>query len=138
MNDAEDGENYDDENQLNSAIDAELDPNHTHFVLVDDGSSGIYGKEIEFRSKFENELRKGKSNIFYENSRINKRKRFDFGGLSYDNMPPLDDDYENDDGDDKETDKLKNGLKKDIIPMVVVFIMQLNLYLLYKWFYANS
>lgn len=33
-----------------------LDPNHTHFVLVDDGSeikSQKYGQEIEFRTKLE-------------------------------------------------------------------------------------
>ena len=37
-----------------------LDPNHTHFIFVDDGSEGQYGKEIEFRSKLEDELRYGK------------------------------------------------------------------------------
>ncbi len=29
-----------------------LDPNHTHFILVDDGSEGQFGKEIEFRGKY--------------------------------------------------------------------------------------
>lgn len=37
-----------------------MDPNHTHFILVDDGSVGEFGKEIEFRSRLEEELRKGK------------------------------------------------------------------------------
>ncbi len=32
---------------------ASLDPNHTHFVLVDDGSVGKYGVEIQLRSKLE-------------------------------------------------------------------------------------
>jgi len=30
-----------------------LDPNHTHFILVDDGSKGEYGKEIELRASLE-------------------------------------------------------------------------------------
>ncbi|XP_072167495.1 transient receptor potential cation channel subfamily M member 3-like [Diadema setosum] len=32
---------------------ASLDPNHTHFILVDDGSVGHYGVEISLRSKLE-------------------------------------------------------------------------------------
>ena len=32
---------------------AALDPNHTHFILVDDGSECKFGGEIELRSKFE-------------------------------------------------------------------------------------
>lgn len=46
-----------------------LDPNHTHFVLVDDGSEGQFGKEIKFRAKLENELRRGHSLKYYERSR---------------------------------------------------------------------
>ncbi|KAI8729643.1 transient receptor potential cation channel subfamily M member 5 [Biomphalaria glabrata] len=30
-----------------------LDPNHTHFILVDNGCVGTFGAEIEFRSKLE-------------------------------------------------------------------------------------
>lgn len=30
-----------------------LDHNHTHFLLVDDGTEGKYGGEIEFRSRLE-------------------------------------------------------------------------------------
>lgn len=42
-----------------------LDPNHNHFILVDDGSVGAFGKEIEFRTRLETELRKQKiSNNF--------------------------------------------------------------------------
>ncbi|CAF0758789.1 unnamed protein product [Brachionus calyciflorus] len=40
--------------------DIKLDPNHNHFILVDDGSVGMFGKEIEFRTRLETELRKGK------------------------------------------------------------------------------
>jgi hypothetical protein len=57
---------------LNINNDIFLDPNHTHFILVDDGSEGLFGKEIKFRAKFENELRKGKSLKFYENMRTHK------------------------------------------------------------------
>ena len=32
---------------------ASLDPNHTHFVLVDNGSVGKYGVEIQLRSMLE-------------------------------------------------------------------------------------
>ena len=43
-----------------------LNPNHSHFILVDDGSEGRFGKEIEFRSKLEAELRKGKFILHYK------------------------------------------------------------------------
>ncbi|XP_053387178.1 transient receptor potential cation channel subfamily M member 2-like isoform X2 [Mercenaria mercenaria] len=33
--------------------DVPLDHNHTHFMLVDDGTEGKFGREIEFRSTFE-------------------------------------------------------------------------------------
>ncbi len=50
-----------------------LDPNHTHFILVDDGSEGAFGKEIGFRAHLEAELRKGRSLNYYEQKR--KRRR---------------------------------------------------------------
>eukprot|EP00735_Rhodelphis_limneticus_P013732 TRINITY_DN7688_c0_g1::TRINITY_DN7688_c0_g1_i1::g.18577::m.18577 TRINITY_DN7688_c0_g1::TRINITY_DN7688_c0_g1_i1::g.18577 ORF type:complete len:1325 (-),score=524.01,sp/Q2WEA5/TRPM1_RAT/26.08/2e-109,Ion_trans/PF00520.26/1.7e-11,Ank_2/PF12796.2/0.062,Ank_2/PF12796.2/5.8e+03,PKD_channel/PF08016.7/0.077,Ank_4/PF13637.1/0.36,Ank_4/PF13637.1/3.5e+03,Ank_4/PF13637.1/1e+04,Ank_3/PF13606.1/0.32,Ank_3/PF13606.1/1.5e+04,Ank_3/PF13606.1/1.1e+04 TRINITY_DN7688_c0_g1_i1:302-4276(-) len=37
----------------NGMAQAALDPNHTHFIMVDDGSSGQWGKEIKFRALFE-------------------------------------------------------------------------------------
>ena len=33
-----------------------LEPHHTHFLLVDDGSEGRYGTEIDFRARLEAEL----------------------------------------------------------------------------------
>ena len=33
-----------------------LDANHTHFLLVDNGSENVYGTEIEFRGKFEEHI----------------------------------------------------------------------------------
>ena len=51
-----------------------LDPNHTHFILVDDGSDDQFGKEIEFRAHLEAELRQGKSLKYYEKKR-NQRKK---------------------------------------------------------------
>ena len=47
-----------------------LDANHTHFILVDDGSVGRFGVEIEFRANLEAELRKGKSLKDYENQKL--------------------------------------------------------------------
>ena len=32
---------------------ASLDPNHTHFILVDNGTVGQYGEEIKLRSRLE-------------------------------------------------------------------------------------
>ena len=32
---------------------AALDKNHSHFILVDDGTENEYGKEIKFRAAFE-------------------------------------------------------------------------------------
>ena len=40
-----------------------LDYNHTHFVLVDDGSVGKWGREIGFRGKFEEYLIQHKPNL---------------------------------------------------------------------------
>ncbi len=33
-----------------------LNPNHTHFILVDDGRVGVFGAESEFREKFQKAL----------------------------------------------------------------------------------
>ncbi len=35
---------------------APLDPNHSHFILVDDGTTGTFGGEIEFRTALENRI----------------------------------------------------------------------------------
>ena len=50
-----------------------LDPNHTHFIFVDDGSEGLFGKEIEFRAHLEAELRKGRPLKYYESQRNLKK-----------------------------------------------------------------
>ncbi len=47
--------------------DVPLDPNHTHFILVDDGKNGEFGAEIDFRANLENELNKGKKLQNYTN-----------------------------------------------------------------------
>ena len=39
-------------------VGASLDPNHTHFIFVDDGSKKQFGKEQGLRGKFEGEVRK--------------------------------------------------------------------------------
>ncbi len=53
-----------------SSGDTYLDPNHTHFILVDDGSESQFGKEIEFRANLENELRKGRTLRCYQQKRL--------------------------------------------------------------------
>jgi hypothetical protein len=58
-----------------SPTDVLLDPNHTHFILVDDGSEGFFGKEIEFRAHLEAELRKGRS-LRYYNKKLGKTISF--------------------------------------------------------------
>ena len=44
-----------------------LDPSHTHFLLVDDGYENKYGGEVEFRIEMVDELRnyKDKGNFTY-------------------------------------------------------------------------
>jgi len=88
---------------------AELDPNHNFFILVDDGSENTYGGEIKFRADLENELRKGKSQKYYEN----RRKRTN----SNENISDNENSQE-----DYNTVELKRGLKKDIIPMVLIVV----------------
>ena len=87
---------------------------------MDDGSNGIYGKEIEFRAKFENELRKGKSDIHYRNSRFSRRKRLASEGSS--NTNNGENDCDDDEIDDYATEELKSGLKKVIVPMVLIVV----------------
>jgi transient receptor potential cation channel subfamily M protein 2 len=57
------------------ANDPLLDPNHTHFILVDDGSDSKFGVEIPFRARLESELRKGKPLKYYEQMSLLREKR---------------------------------------------------------------
>lgn len=41
-----------------SKMDSPLDPNHTHFILVDDGTVDKYGGEIVLRAKLEGRISK--------------------------------------------------------------------------------
>lgn len=41
---------------LHSSQSAAIDPNHTHFLLIDDGRRGNYGGEIKFRTDLEEQL----------------------------------------------------------------------------------
>lgn len=40
---------------------AGLDPNHTHFIFVDDGTYELYDGQIRFRSNFEEHISKRKT-----------------------------------------------------------------------------
>lgn len=51
--------NLKDDDSNNAITDISLDPHHTHFILVDDGSVREFGREIEFRAKLENLIRAG-------------------------------------------------------------------------------
>ncbi|CAF4801552.1 unnamed protein product, partial [Rotaria sp. Silwood2] len=50
---------------------ASLEPNHTEFIFIDDGTPSKYGSEIEFRSRFERAIA-GES-FSLENTTINRR-----------------------------------------------------------------
>ena len=52
INDLERGSDKD-----KSKLVAPLDPNHTHFILVDDGSRKVFGREIGFRTAFERHIK---------------------------------------------------------------------------------
>ena len=73
--------NFEKENDL----DPMLDPNHSHFILVDDGSEGQYGKEIQFRNELEVELCRGRNIGYYKEktkSKIRGESRYT-KGISY-------------------------------------------------------
>ena len=42
-----------------NAEESSLDNNHSHFLLVDDGTEGKYGGEIDFRASFQKFLIEG-------------------------------------------------------------------------------
>ncbi len=96
-----------------------IDSNHSHFILVDNGSEGSFGKEIEFRSSLENEIRKGKSEVFYETCRANRIRREKL--KSIENNESINDN-ENDGEILNESEELKTGLIKGIIPMVLIVV----------------
>ncbi len=88
-----------------------LDPNHTHFIFVDDGSEGQFGKEIEFRAHLEAELRKGKSLKYYENKRLLK-KRISSKLSSSNGMQQSD---EEDDNEDENSNT-------ETVPMILIVV----------------
>lgn len=71
--------------------DVYLDPNHSHFILVDDGSEGSFGKEIAFRAQLENELCQGRSLRDYQNRRQKSTitSDLDFNNSSDDQKIPI-------------------------------------------------
>ncbi len=85
-----------------------LDPNHTHFIFVDDGSEGQFGKEIEFRAHLEAELRKGRSLKYYENRKTLKKRHI----LSASNGMHSDEDDENDD----------ENISNETVPMILIVV----------------
>src|SRR5688572_12754443 len=52
---------YSSEEPKKGVTEAPLDPNHTHFILVDDGRQHKYGAEIQLRAALESEITSIKS-----------------------------------------------------------------------------
>ncbi len=50
--------------------DAYLSSNHSHFLLVDDGTQQKTSRELVFRSRLEEELRRGKTLRYYQKRRL--------------------------------------------------------------------
>lgn len=74
-----------------------LCPTHSHFIFADDGSENQFGREVDFRSRFENELRRNK--LFRFSLNRNKGK------------------YEQ-----PEQTSSKNGNNNQLIPMIVLVV----------------
>lgn len=97
-----------------------LDPNHTHFILVDDGSDNQFGKEIEFRANLENELRKGRTLKYYQHMRMKSYglSSDQRGGGGGDNM--------------SRANLLDQDEDREIVPVIIIFLdltQTLNSYL---------
>lgn len=110
-----------------------LDPNHTHFILVDDGSENQFGKEIEFRAHLEAELRKGRSLKYYESKRSQRLKkqqqqlsarsislnRLETSQHSNSQQPTPQPPQQSDDDDD---DDDEDGVKNESVPMILIVV----------------
>jgi hypothetical protein len=103
-----------------------LDPNHTHFILVDDGSEGQFGKEIEFRALLEAELRKGKSLRYYESKRLNQRKKMtQLSSNSNTAMVFNNDNYNNNNINEQTTlneSVQEENEKSETVPMILIVV----------------
>ena len=64
---------YDVNGKPSNPMDVMFDPNHSHFILVDD-VAGKFGGEINFRANLEAELRNGNVASYYTNL-FNKSKK---------------------------------------------------------------
>jgi hypothetical protein len=58
---------YDINEKTTIPTDAYLDPNHTHFILVNDDTENQYGAEINFRAGLEKEISQGYHKSYYVN-----------------------------------------------------------------------
>lgn len=112
-----------------------LDPNHTHFILVDDGSEGQFGKEIEFRAHLEAELRKGKSLKYYESRRNTRKKvsaRSTNSAASMANTNPNNNNTPNSmsatnqqtghQSDDDNDSQDEDGIRNETVPMILIVV----------------
>lgn len=94
---------------MRTNTDVLLDPNHTHFILVDDGSNGRFGVEIEFRAHLEAELRKGKSLKYYESKQNTTKKLHRYSNSA----SQLSEDEEESDEED---------CKNESVPMILIVV----------------
>lgn len=82
--------------------------------MVDDGSNGSFGKEIEFRANLEKELRNGFSDFYYEKERNKSElKRRD---SIY--MPMQDGEIE--EKYDENIEKKENNVSANKVPLVLI------------------
>ena len=100
------------------STDTFLDMNHTHFILVDDGSENQFGKEIEFRANLENELRKGRSLKYYQQKRLNDEiKAAAVPRSSGQQQPPLA-------TREEDEDTLDEDSSKELVPVILYLYWQ--------------
>lgn len=52
--------------------------NHTHFIFVDDGSENEFGKEIELRSRLEDEFKNGFDLGYYQAKKDERKSKFKY------------------------------------------------------------
>jgi hypothetical protein len=92
-----------------------LDPNHTHFIFIDNNCRGELGHEVQFRTKLETDLRKTTPHIY---NRLSLRDDIS-------NFQKFHDNKENAvtaeiSGDEFEVDKLNE--KKYDLPLILIVV----------------
>lgn len=117
--------------KVGANTDVLLDPNHTHFILVDDGSENQFGKEIEFRAHLEAELRKGRSLKYYESKRSQRLKRqqhqisarsTSLNRLEQQAQTAPSSSQQQQQSDDDEDSQDEDGVRNESVPMILIVV----------------